>query len=596
MGAFYHDPGIQAVNDVLSTFLLLSVPGCPLLLAMGLMSGPLRRVAMLFAPWVAFPALVVSMSLTPGNILELPWLLFGTRLGFDETARIFLFFTALLWLVASVYTTGYFPRYSSRARFFTWFLLAMAGNLGLILAQDMAIFYTFFTMMSFASYGLVVYDRTPEALRAGRIYIVLVALGEVLLFAAFALAAQAANSIEFEAVRSAVAGSEVRDWIIGLTLLGFGIKAGVIGLHVWLPLAHPVAPTPASAVLSGAMIAAGLLGWLRVLPLGETVLSGWGGVMIVAGVVAVFYSVLVGLMQNNPKTVLAYSSVSKMGIMTVGVGLGLIAPDSWPVILSAILIYALHHGLAKGALFLGVGMVVAPPVSKGQHRLLLAGLLLPALSLAGAPLTSGMIAKNLLTVQATSAVSPWGDWLQILLPWSSVATSILMARFLYLVWPRHKSASEAQATPKAMWLSWIVLVVVVALSPLFIPLADPQESWTEKAMISALWPVALGGGLAVCAWLAIRHQWISWSFKIPSGDLLVIVENRLCSLVASGRLFGFETLPKWRLSFLAAWIRFRDRSELWSVIDSGENRFGRWAVGTTLFLVLGMVFVFLAAC
>jgi len=480
--------------------------------------------------------------------------------------------------------------------FFTWFLLAMAGNLGLILARDMVIFYTFFALMSFASYGLVVHEHTPEALRAGRVYIILVVVGEVLLFAAFVLAAQAAGSIEFEAVRPIVAGSEVRDWIVGLTLLAFGIKAGVIGLHVWLPVAHPVAPTPASAVLSGAMIAAGLLGWLRVLPLGETALPGWGGAMMVAGMAAVFYAVLVGLLQSNPKTVLAYSSVSKMGIMTAGVGLGLVEPDSWPLLLSAILIFALHHGLAKGASFLGVGMASRSPVSKGQRRLLIAGLLLSALSLAGAPLTSGMIAKNLLKAQATSAVSPWGDWLQILLPWGSVATSILMARFLCLVWPRKKNVSAEQATPKAMWLSWSVLLLVIALSPWFIPLADWQGRWTVKAMISAFWPVALGGSLAVCVWLATKYQWISWSLKIPPGDLLVIVENWLGSIVASGRSFGFETLPKWRMSFMSGWNRFRDRSESWSLMDSGENRLGRWAIGTTLFLMLGMASAFLAVC
>ena len=584
------------MNDVLSAFLLLSVPGLPLMLALGLMPPRLRRAAVFLAPWGALPALVVSLWPTPGITLELPWLLIGSRLGLDETARVFLFFTALLWLAASVYTMGYFRCRSSRRRFFTWFLFAMAGNLGLILAQDMVIFYTFFALMSLASYGLVVHEHTLEALRAGRVYIVLAVVGEVLLFAAFALAAVAAGGIEFEAVRPAVAGSQMRDWIVGLMLLGFGIKAGVIGLHVWLPLAHPVAPTPASAVLSGAMIAAGLLGWLRVLPLGETALPGWGGAMIAAGAMAFFYAVLVGLLQSNPKTVLAYCSVSKMGIMTIGVGLGLVAPDNWPFISSAVLVFALHHGLAKGALFLGVGMAATQPVSKRQRNLLIVGLLLPALSLAGAPLTSGMIAKNLMKVQAMSAESPWGDWLQILLPWGSLATSMLMARFLYLVWPRHERASGAQATPKAMWLSWLVLVLAVTLSPWFAPLADEQDHWTMMTMISAFWPVAFGGGLAVCVWLIDRYQWFSWSFKIPSGDLLFIVENRLCSLVAFARLFGFETLPKWRKGFLSGWGRIRDRSGSWSVLDSGENRFALWAVGTTLFLILGMFSVFLAAC
>jgi len=583
------------VSDVARLFLLLSIPGLPLLLAIALTFPALRRVTLLLAPWAAFPALVLSLSMKPGITLELPWLLFGTRLGIDETARIFLCFTALLWLVAGVYAVGYFKDCSSRSRFFTWFLLSMAGNLGLILAQDMIIFYSFFALMSFASYGLVIHDRSSEALRAGRVYIILVVVGEVLLLAAFAYVAQAAGSIALEAARPAVAGSEARDLIIGLTLLGFGIKAGVIGLHVWLPLAHPVAPAPASAVLSGTMIAAGLLGWLRILPLGEAAFPGWGGLMIVAGIAAAFYAILVGLLQSCPKTVLAYSSVSKMGIMTVAVGLGLVEPDNWPLILSAILIYVLHHGLAKGALFLGAGLAAIPPASKRQRFVLIAGLLLAALSLAGAPLTSGMIAKNLLKVQATSVSPPWGDWLPILLPLSAVATSMLMARFLSLVWLQRKCTSAAQATPKAMWLSWIALLVVVALAPLFISLADPQNHWTAKTMISAFWPVALGGGFAVCFWLYGWRRGITWSFNVPPGDLLIFVERRLCSLATSGRAFGLETLPKWRLSFLAGWQRFRDGSELSSVLDSGENRLGYWAIATTLYLVLALAFIFLAA-
>jgi len=571
------------------------IPGLPLLLAIGLVSGPLRRASLLFAPWAAIPALVASLMLMPGITLELPWLLLGTRLGLDEAGRVFLFFSALLWLVAGVYTTGYFSIRSSRAQFFSWFLLAMSGNLGLILAQDLAAFFTFFTLMSFASYGLVVHERTSEALRAGRIYIVLVVVGEVLLFAAFVLAALAAGSIDFEAVRPAVAGSGARDWIVGLTLLGFGIKAGVLGLHVWLPLAHPVAPTPASAVLSGAMIAAGLLGWLRVLPLGETALPEWGGVMITGGAVAAFYATLVGLMQSNPKTVLAYSSVSKMGIMTIGIGLGLVAPDSWPLLLSAILIYALHHGLAKGALFLGVGMAAAPPVSKGQRRMLMAGLLLPALALAGAPLTSGMIAKHLLKVQVTSVMSPWGDWLQILLPWSTVATSMLMGRFLYLVWPRHEAAAGAVSKPGTMWWPWIALLAAVVLSLWLIPFLELKAPWSMKVMISALWPAALGGGLAAIVWLAARGRRIHHLPRVPPGDILIIVENWLLPVLASGLTFALVVLVKGRSSLLAGWNWWRDHSGLAPVLDGGENRFGQWAIGTALFLMLGMVFVFLVA-
>jgi len=582
------------VNSALLLLLLLSVSVLPLLLAMSLMLAPLRRVILLLTPWAALPALVVSVLLTPGITIELPWLLFGTYLGFDETARVFLFFTSLLWLVTGIYSTGYFSKHSSRARFFIWFLLAMAGNLGLILAQDMVIFYTFFTLMSFASYGLVIHERTLEALRAGRIYIVLVVVGEVLLFAAFVLAARASNSIEFDVVRLAMVDAEWRDWIIGLTLLGFGIKAGVVGLHVWLPLAHPVAPTPASAVLSGAMISAGLLGWLRVLPLGETALPGWGGIMIVAGLVAIFYAVLVGLLQNNAKTVLAYSSVSTMGIMTAAVGLGLIAPDSWAFILIAILIYALQHGLAKGALFLAVDMVSVSPISKGQRYLLIMGLLLPALSLAGAPLSSGMIAKYLLNLQVSSVISPWGDWLQILMPWSSVATSILMGRFLYLVWPQHKVASVAVLKSRMMWLSWVALLIIVVLSPSFIPFTDINDAWSIKIMLSALWPVALGGGLAATVWLISKRRRINHRLSIPSGDILFIVESWLWPALASTLSFCIAALVKRHALLLVGLNWWSSHSSVMSLLEIGENRFRQWATAATLFLILTTVLVFLA--
>jgi formate hydrogenlyase subunit 3/multisubunit Na+/H+ antiporter MnhD subunit len=237
----------------------------------------------------------------------------------------------------------------------------------------------------------------------------------------------------------------------------------MIGLHVWLPLAHPVAPTPASAVLSGSMIAAGLLGWLRILPLGEMTLPSWGGIMISAGLVAVFYAAIIGLMQSNPKTILAYSSISAMGIITMGVGLGLIAPENWSAILNAVLIFTLHHALAKGALFLGVGVFATSYSGKLQHRLLLIGMILPALSLAAAPLSSGMIAKNMMKLQAVSTTSFWSEWILTLLPWSSVATSMLMLHFLSLLW-QGKNTLQQQQTPITMRLSWVFLVLLVVIN------------------------------------------------------------------------------------------------------------------------------------
>src|SRR5690606_7309656 len=134
-------------------------------------------------------------------------------------------------------------------------------------------------------------------------------------------AALATNQTALPAVAAGLADAPRRDLIVGLVLAGFGIKAGALPLHVWLPLAHPAAPTPASAVLSGAMIKAGLLGWLRFLPLGLVALPGWAALLMVLGVVAVFFGAAAGAVQQDAKAVLAYSSISQMGLMIIGLAI-----------------------------------------------------------------------------------------------------------------------------------------------------------------------------------------------------------------------------------------------------------------------------------
>ena len=284
----------------------LFVPGLPLILAVLLPHQGLRPITMQLAAWAALPALVGALWTTPGASVELPWLLLGTRLGLDATAQVFLVFTSLLWTCAGVYVRGYLAQDPAAHRFFAFFLAAMSGNLGLILAQDMVSFYLFFALMSFSAYGLVVHDGSDEAYRAGKVYLSLAVVGEVCLVSALLLTASVSDSLRLDTIATGVAEASTRNLIIGLTLIGFGIKVGVVPLHVYLPLVYPAAPTPASAVLSGAMIKAGLLGWLRFLPLGEITAPGWGMLCLIAGIVAAFYGVGVGLTQQNAKTVLAF--------------------------------------------------------------------------------------------------------------------------------------------------------------------------------------------------------------------------------------------------------------------------------------------------
>lgn len=561
--------------------LYLTAIGLPPALALTILHRRLRSTALVCAPWAALPALLVASGVEPGESVTYPWLLLGTRLGVDATARPFLLFSALLWTCAGVYARGYLKGDAHSHRFFAFFLATMSGNVGLILAQDMVTFYLFFALMSFAAYGLVVYDGSIEARRAGTIYLSLVIVGEVLLVPGLLLTARATGTLELSGVAAPVANAPTRDIIVALMLTGFGIKVGALPLHVWLPLAHPVAPTPASAVLSGAMIKAGLLGWLRFLPLGEAAAPGWGNLCIAVGFLATFYGVIVGLTQDNPKTVLAYSSISQMGFMTIGVGVGLSVPALWPAALAAISLYAFHHGLAKGSLFLGVGVARGSRQEGWERWCILLGLLLPALALAGAPFTSGALAKVSLKAVVGASAEPWSTWASGLLPCAAVGTTLLLGRFLFLLRPGVDNHGP-RLTP-LLWGPWAALLLgVLLLSWLFVP-DSPGKALGKTLSVSAVWPVLVG---ALVSWTVWRWRGVSKKLvvRIPPGDLLAGAEwlwgrcsLRFRSSNAAGVATRWLSQPRQRMRWQFLSIGFLPRVEEW---------FSTWTSAGLMFLAL----------
>jgi len=511
--------------------LMLAVFGLPLALGIGLSIKRSQPTILRLAPWSAIPALAAVFWVPSDAIVSISWVLLKMHLALDPVGRLFLLFTSLLWLLSGIYAQSYMASDPRRGRFFFFFLLSMAGNLGLIISQDVVSFFVFFAIMSFASYGLVVHNGDTEAFQAGRIYIYLVVIGEILLFTAFILQTGSVDSL----LLKDFSNLQPKGLTVGLILIGFGIKAGALPVHVWLPLAHPAAPTPASAVLSGTMIKAGLLGWLRFLPIGSFALPHWGTLCIIAGLLAAYYAVAVGLTQRNPKTVLAYSSISQMGLMTVGVGLGLGWPQTVPMVLPAIGIYAVHHGFAKGALFLGVGVVAAGEGRRLAHRFAAGGLILASLALAGAPFTSGAVAKIALKSSLKDFQGSWISDLNLLLPIAAIGTTLLMTRFLFVVLRQ----SAAHGRPHfGMWLSWTFTVLLTASAVWLLPVARKAVAMSLQtaSLWQALWPVAAGVLLSGSVWfMAARKNWRPVPC-IPQGDLLFIIIYLLRQILHFGSL------------------------------------------------------------
>ena len=506
----------------MSACLLLLTVVMPLALAAIWPARSYRTWVGRLAAWAPLPAVLLAVFANELTV-DLPWLLFGSRWGLDLTGRVFLGFTALLWLAAGIFARSYLAHDPARDRFEFFHLLTMAGNLGVIIAQDMVSFLFFFTLMSLAAYGLITHNREPESMRAGRTYIILTVFGEVLLFWAVIFAAQQTGTLYFDGVAAQLAVSPLRHVIAGLLLVGFGIKLGLMPLHFWLPLAHPAAPTPASAVLSGAMIKTGLLGMVRFLPLGAVALHEWGVVCIVVGIASAFLAVLIGLTQDNPKTVLAYSSVSQMGLISVGIGAALMAPAAWKAIAAALLLYAAHHAVAKGALFLGVGVAHAEMRSRWQRTLVTGGLLLAGLSLAGLPLTSGLAAKIALKYSVAAAPEPWVTAFKWILPLTGFMTTLLAARFLYLVWPSRQHGHTALTTGTAIPWSLLTAGVVVlffalglreSVKPTWVSLA-PEQLW------AAAWPILAAATILFPFYARPSFAKVLRGIRIPAGDVVV---------------------------------------------------------------------------
>jgi len=458
------------------------------------------RWALRLLPLAPLPALGFALAGAPGAVL-LPDLILGTSLEVDRGGALFIGMTAVVWAVAGLHVALTFERGARNGIFAGFWCLTLAGNLGVFLAQDIASFYVAFAAVSLAAWFLVVHDRTPEALYAGRIYIILAIIGEAALLAGLLIGAEAADSFAISEVRSALVGAPLGRLAAGLLVAGFGIKAGMVPLHIWLPLAHPAAPVPGSAVLSGAIVKAGLIGVLAFVPPGG--FPALADAVVMLGLVGAFGAALWGLAQSNPKAVLAYSTISQMGLMLA---------LSMTAAASAMPFYALHHGLAKGALFLLVGVFLAA-ASARQRSLVLVAMGAIGLSVAGLPFTGGAIVKATAKTEAP-------EWLALAISASGVTTSALLGWLLV-------SLAAKPSQPAGSGRLWPILLagpLVLGLAAWALPhLGAPilgAPDWTYFTKASALaeagLPVLAG---AMLAWLLARRPLP----QAPTGDLIAML-------------------------------------------------------------------------
>lgn len=311
------------MNDTLSAFLFLSVPGLPLLLAF-----PALRAHL---PWPGYFALlpaVVLLAIPALVSVDLPWLLFGTTLGFDGASRWLLGMSVLLWLVAAVLLQP--PKNpAGNDRIISFYLLTLGGSLGVILAMDLLVFFVFSTLAGYGFYGLVVSAGGNAVRRAGGGYLVLLILADLALFEAILVAATITEDLGYESVRQAMAQSDSLGLYLLMVLLGFALKAGIWPLHFWLQRMFRSSQPAMALLLPGVPVALAMLGSLRWLPLGEIDAPQSGLILQGMGVLAMLYAILSGVKKAKLKNLAFHLTILATGLFTTAIGTGLADSAVW---------------------------------------------------------------------------------------------------------------------------------------------------------------------------------------------------------------------------------------------------------------------------
>lgn len=374
--------------------------------------------------------LIYPLAIAKGLSINypLPKYIFGIGLDFsvDPLAFVFALITSLVWFLATVYSVGYMEHEKKRTRYYFFLFISLAANLGVVVSGDLFSLFIFFEALGLFSYPLVVHAETDEALRAGTKYMLMNIIGGVTLLAGILLLYFYSGSVKMIPALETMASAGAEKYLVAALLIaGFGVKAGFVPLHIWLPDAHPVAPSPASALLSGIMIKAGAYGIIRtaavifrppIVAAAETVSkteesAAWlptttiGYYVVWIGITTMLIAAIMALLQENGKRLLAYSSVSQMGYIIMGIGAGTFLAAEGSLGLSGAVFHIVNHALFKSTFFLVIGAVYFVTHELNIYNLgglwrkmplAAAAALIAAGGITGVPLLNGYASKTLL--------------------------------------------------------------------------------------------------------------------------------------------------------------------------------------------------------
>ena len=417
---------------------------------------------------------------------------FGLHFTAGGFRGIYCVIAALMWLVTGLFSPEYFAHYRNRNRYYLFLLVTLGATVAVFLSADLYTTFVFFEIMSLCSYVWVAQDEKAESLRAGATYLAVAVIGGMVMLMGIFLLYQEVGTLMIADLPGVCEGRTL--WPAALCMfVGFAGKAGAYPIHIWLPKAHPVAPAPASALLSGILTKTGIFGILVLsckLMFHE---EGWGAFVLVIGVITMFLGALLALFSVNFKRTLACSSVSQIGFILVGTGMLVLLGEENTLAVRGTFLHMVNHSLFKLILFL-----VAAVIYQNTHKLdlneirgfgrkkplLKFAYLMGALGIGGIPGWSGYISKTLLhegiveyihavegghlhTSIFTAGSMKAIEWIFLLSGGLTVAYMCKLFVAVFLEENRDKAVQKKYDAGKSYWktVSAAALTVVACLIP-----------------------------------------------------------------------------------------------------------------------------------
>ena len=526
--------------------------------------------------------------------------------------------TAAGWMAGSVFCREYMVHVKKRSRFYFFWMLTLGATMGVFLSADLFTAFLFFEVMSFTSFVLVIQTEEAQALRAGETYLAVAVIGGLAALSGLFLLYWQLGTLDLDRM-GAAAGAADRGLLWAgalLILVGFGAKAGAFPLHIWLPTAHPAAPAPASAVLSGIIIKTGIYG---ILVLSTTIFLhdlSWGLLLAAIGAVTMVLGAVLAVCSVDLKRTLACSSISQMGFILVGTAMQCLLGEHNALAVDGTILHILNHSLIKMVLFPLAGIIHLSTHSFdlneirgfGRGKPMLALFMgLPMLSLAGVPTLNGYVSKTLLHesiveyLPMAGSLEPWFSALEWLFLVSGGLTLAYMLKLFVCLfveknplpdrvldrkWRRKREHYMALASLAVLSAYLLVMIrlgsapgatmdAIAAMTRDFLhghPPDHPVDYFSQVNLEGAGISLAIGAAVYVLVvrTLLIRRRryvdpippWLSLEDRVyrPLLDLLAKTAVVLATLVDRilPRLL-FQGVPRWFGRGVQGWTRLRDR-------------------------------------